>query len=265
MTLSIFSISSFFNAILVTVLADFGDKTWVLVVALAAWCPWCGNRSSNSVGLISTTYALVFLGTTAVLILRTLLMLVGVNPFNWDGFCEVVSSILVFFIAIKATVDYRLVVVDETYRRRDAPVSVSTVPRPAIQDDPEGYGATSSGGSAAPKSSKTFLEEPPEGWTQALLTAMVLPSLSVFFTEAGDRSEGVLNTGNALPLDIVVGAAVGFAISVAAAMTFGYILSRQLAEQWLLFGIDVAMWLLCFCCIRDTFMHLMIRDISSLT
>lgn len=250
--------SSIFHGFLLILLADVGDKTWGLVVAFTVWCPWCGLREAQA-ALMSMSYLLILLGCTGVLMFRCFLLAMGVDPFAWDGFAEVAASLLLLFVAARATIDFSNALTQRNVRRdrADQPLHAATSGARSQQasiedDDPEvtrGYGAT-------PK--LVVSPDGPQGWTEALLTALFLPSLAVLFAEAGDRSQGALRLSDFSRLDVSLGAMAGFFVSCLLAIIIGHYARWLVSELWQLFAVNVALWVVCLCCARDGLLRLVL-------
>lgn len=220
----------------------------MLTAVFSAWCPWNGIRQNNA-GLAALEYMLLFVGASAALISRTFLLALGVDPFGWDGFCEVAATILLFVLAIRATLEWRRLFSEDELTTNDA---ASAGEGRAIRDDPEASYGTIMG-----KWTKTL----PEGWCQVLSTALLLPSVTVFFAEAGDRSQDVLLTADHERVDLALGASLGFASSVAIAVCCGYVMKSQSTEKWLLFLVTSLFWMICIASLRDALMRLVLGTI----
>mmetsp|Transcript_94587 Transcript_94587/g.305373 ORF Transcript_94587/g.305373 Transcript_94587/m.305373 type:complete len:255 (-) Transcript_94587:108-872(-) len=245
-----FALGTFFHFWLLTVLADLGDKTFMLIAVFATWCPICGIRD-NSAGLAALEYLLLFLGSSGALVLRTILLAVGVNPFAWDGFCEVAATVILLVIGLRATYEWQRAVASPLgCDPAVGPLGVEEQ-RP-IADDPEakGYGTTDS-----------WLQEPPQGWFKVLCTALFLPSLTILFAEAGDRSQGVLMSAEHHRVDLALGASIGFINSVVLAVCCGYLVKRQVTVRWLLFMVFALVWLTCLSCLRDALVRLVLGSV----
>jgi len=257
------SFGSIFYSILLILLADFGDKTWALIAAFAVWCPWCGLRDRGAL-LMSTTYSLILVGCTGSLMARCFLLAVNVDPFQWDFFNEIAAVVMLVVFGVRATIDWRSVVAGNFVRRENEgfeaqpAMPLKPTPKTSLQDDPEsvaaGYGATGS----SPPGTAEWLKAPPEGWPQALLTALVLPMFTVLFVEAGDRSQGVLVITDWGRLDITLGAMIGFIVSCLGALLFGHAVRWKLSEAWLLFFVATTFWVVCFCSVRDAMLHMVL-------
>mmetsp|Transcript_138139 Transcript_138139/g.429415 ORF Transcript_138139/g.429415 Transcript_138139/m.429415 type:complete len:246 (-) Transcript_138139:26-763(-) len=241
-----FLVGTFFHCWILAILADLGDKTWMMTACFAAWCPVCGIRD-NTPGVSVLEYLLLFAGTSFTLILRTILLASGVDPFGWDGFCEVAGTVLLFLSGLRATWEWRNSLYEGGDELAVKPPSTADE-RAAIKDvetnKPEGW-------------------EPPQGWAKVLSTAMLLPSLVVLFTEAGDRSQGVLLTADYKRADTGLGASFGFISSCLLSVMTGFFIKRHLTVKWLLFWVTVLTWLVCISCLRDAIMRLILGTMPS--
>mmetsp|Transcript_45632 Transcript_45632/g.130224 ORF Transcript_45632/g.130224 Transcript_45632/m.130224 type:complete len:254 (-) Transcript_45632:37-798(-) len=244
-----FVVGTFFHFWILTVLADLGDKTFFIVATFSAWCPVCGIRE-HSAGLLALEYFLVFVGSSIALVMRTVLLSFGVNPFAWDGFCEVAATIILFLLAIKATYDWRQSLADEWEAGEAGSGIANGREKLSVKDDPEasGYGSASSG----------VWQRPEEGWAKVLLTALVLPGAAALFAEAGDRSQGVLMNTEHRRADLALGASLGFVASIATAVLCGFCVRRAVSPKWLLFFATSLLWLICISCLRDALMRLVL-------
>jgi len=248
----VFDVGTFFHCWLLAILADLFDKTWVTVVLLSAWCPVCGVRN-HSDGLASAEYTLIFLGTSVALVLRTVLLAFGVDPFAWDGFCEVAATVLLCFVALKATWDWRCAVADESdgngqpHSPQYEQIGSAAERLPLLDEGTDGKPEKASG---------SWRDGLPE--TKVLCTALLMPSILVLFTEAGDRSQGALMSAAHRRADLAIGASVGFTCSAALAVFFGYLVKRMFTTKWLLFILCALMWLICLCSLRDALLRLVL-------
>lgn len=84
-------------------LSELGDRTFVLTVMLAVWCPFRGIRSSEWRCL---QQLLVMLGTCTALAWRTAMVLLEVNVWRWDMRSEVVATVMLVFFSMKALIDF---------------------------------------------------------------------------------------------------------------------------------------------------------------
>lgn len=255
----VFEVGAFFQCILLALLAEFGDKTWVLTGICAVWCPWCGLR--DRVGtLLRIECLLVLVGVGSALTVRTVLLTLGVDPFPWDGFSTVAASIILLITAIRATFDWRCAVRDY-YEEREAALRHSEEGDPelkAIKNDSEGYGAT--GGTFSINYDRTCWE-----WTVLLALAFFFPLLLVVFAEAMDRSQGIVKSVDHKRADLAVGAPVGFFCASILAMLFGYATQRFCHDnRWLLLFVCVTLWILTLMSGRDALTRLVMGDLAKI-
>lgn len=254
-----FHVGTFFQCWLLAIFCEIGDKTFLAITAFAIWCPWCGLRKGSS-GLVALEYLLLWGGASIAMVARTFLLWWGVDPFGWDGFSCVVGASLLFLCAIAATVQWRRKVQDQG--EMDPGDEGQIAARPAAdaggseQSDPEatGYGAV-----AVPQ--KSLLQEPKEGWCQALTLALFLPGTVVLFAEGADRSQGVLLGTEHQRADLVLGASFGFITSTLMAVLFGYVISKQVQPKWMLFFLTCVLWALTISCTRDAIVRLLLGSI----
>mmetsp|Transcript_15174 Transcript_15174/g.43357 ORF Transcript_15174/g.43357 Transcript_15174/m.43357 type:complete len:247 (+) Transcript_15174:64-804(+) len=236
----VFDVGTFFHCWLLAALADLGDKTWMMVAVMSAWCPVCGIRD-NSPGVSVLEYLLLFAGASCALIIRTVLLAFGVDPFNWDGFCEVAATVILFFVGLKATYDWRSSLYEGGDELAVRPPG-TTEEHLAIKDVEKSDGSW----------------EPREGWFKVLSTAMLLPGLVVLFAEAGDRSQGILLTPQYRRGDLACGASLGFVTSSFLAVMAGFFVKRHVTVKWLLFWVFSLCWLVDISCLRDAILRLLL-------
>jgi len=252
----VFSFGEFFHCILLALLAEVGDKTWVLTSICAIWCPWEGLRN-HAAKLLRIECLLVLLGAGFALTVRTILIAFGVDPFYWDGFSNVAAGSILFICAIKATWDCRSAAREYLDAREAASLGLADTETSAIKDatDAEGYGAT--GGTFSINYDRSCWD-----WTVLLGLAFFFPFIIVVFAEAMDRSQGILQTVDHRRLDLAMGAPVGFFCAAILAVLFGYAVQTFMDDRrWSLLLVAAALWIETFSCARDALTRLVMGDL----
>jgi len=97
------------QAAVVQFLAELGDRNWVVVLFLAAWCPFWGLRAA---GQRWKETLLVAIGVGAALLVRSTLAVtltgVGVDNYSWArNMGRALSPLVLWALAVKAYMDYR--------------------------------------------------------------------------------------------------------------------------------------------------------------
>jgi len=244
----------FFKFFILTALAELGDKTFFLTVVFAIWCPWHGIRDGSK-NVAPMEYLLLLVGCSCALILRTLLLCTGVDPFQWDGFSAVAALVVLSLFAIKASAEWR-VLRNEMSRSQDEEASIQAAGEHQQVGDPEAmnYGTTAL---ALPPPDK----QETEPWWPILCTTAVLPCVTILFAEAMDRSSGILQVTERRRLDLFFGASFGFVAASAAAVFCGYVIQNHVSKQWLLFLVAGVLWIIAFCSLRDALVRLVLGDV----
>uniref|UniRef100_A0A7S4QGX9 GDT1 family protein n=1 Tax=Alexandrium monilatum TaxID=311494 RepID=A0A7S4QGX9_9DINO len=240
-----FQIGTLFHYWLLAMLADLGDKTWMMTTVCSAWCPICGIRD-NSPGVSVLEYLLLFVGASFALVLRSILLAFGINPFAWDGFCEVSATVILLLAGLKATYEWRCSLYEGGDELAVRPPSTAEE-RLAIKD--------------LENTGKDAGELDRWDWLKVLSTAMLLPGFIVLFTEAGDRSQGVLTTASNTRADFAIGASLGFVSSSLLAVVAGFVIKKRVTVKWLLFWVFALTWLVDISCLRDALLRLLLGSV----
>lgn len=271
-----FVMGTFFRFVLLAWLSELGDKTWWLTVAFIAWCPFHGFRYK-----VAQFYALectlVLLGSILMLTVRTILLSCGVNPFQWDGFCNVMAFLILLVCSLVCSVQWK-VSRDALYDPEQAGDHLVSSSKTS---NSEALVESGSGGGAGPEESTILygsygtLTAPKDNWSLARITifTFILPGATILFAEAMDRSQGVLIDVDHKRADLAFGAPIGFGLAELVAGGFGYMTRWLLSgnpqhgvtETRLLFCLMVIFWLVTICCLRDAVTRLVLGELPSST
>jgi len=120
------------RAVLVSLLGELGDKTFYLIVALAAWCPWQGLRSG---GHAPAECCLVFAGASAAFNVRAVLLASAQDSLQWGCWPAALASAALALMGAKAVVERR--------RACDADLNPFLVPKePSVECPEAGHGTS---------------------------------------------------------------------------------------------------------------------------
>lgn len=259
-----FTFGNLTHSYILALLAELGDKTWVLTCICAVWCPWNGLRERTP-KLLKIECLLVLMGAAFALTLRTVLIAFGVDPFYWDGFCNTAATIILFVCACRATWEWRCAIRDYQVARSEGVSSGakglgSTDPNAAITDavDPEKEGYGSMTGTFEINYNRTTFD-----WFVLLSLAFLFPAFSIVCAEAMDRSQGVLVQVDHQRADLALGAPLGFFTASCMAVLFGYVVQKCFEDlRWMLLVVSSVLWILMLCCFRDALLRLCMGDMK---
>lgn len=271
-----FVLGTFFRFALLAWLAELGDKTWWLTLAFIAWCPFHGLRYkvAQFYGLECT---LVLFGSILMLTVRTILLSCGLNPFQWDGFCNVMAFLILLVCSLVCSVQWKRSLDEQNYPEQAGDQLVLS----SKTGNSEALVESGSGSGAGPEESTTVygsygtLTAPKDRWSLARITVFtfILPGATVLFAEAMDRSQGVLIDVDHKRADLAFGAPIGFGLAELFAGGFGYMTrwflsgnpQRGVTETRLLFFLMIIFWLVTICCLRDAVTRLVLGELPSST
>jgi putative Ca2+/H+ antiporter (TMEM165/GDT1 family) len=267
-------------------LGELGDKTFLLTVIFAAWCPWDGVRKQeNRVAQL----ALVFSGALAALAVRTVLLATSTHTALAPAGFEVSSCVLLAVLGLKALYDLKQT--DPFARKLCEPVNPykfdsgggpgdepSNMPlsgwggggynglpgfaRPSPvpeMEQPNGGGFNSTGAyGAVPYAPPAggYLQDSGSNEVARLALAFVLPFVVEFIVEGGDKSFEALSDIHTWGVSVVAGAMLGFFIAVFLGMVLGFILERQLMDQQMLLLVTAVFFSLSLICLSQALLHL---------
>lgn len=270
-----FVFGTFFRFALLAWLAELGDKTWWLTVAFIVWCPFNGLRY-NIAKFYGLECTLVLCASISMLTVRTILLACGLNPFQWDGFCNVTAFLILLVCSLVCSVQWK--------RSLDAQYDPEQAGSQLVQSSKTNSDALAeSGGSVGvgPEESTTLygsygtLTAPKDNWSLAriVIFTFILPGATVLFAEAMDRSQGILIDVDHKRADLAFGAPIGFALSELFAGGFGYVTrwflsghpQHGVTETRLLFFLMLIFWLVTVCCLRDAVTRLVLGELPSST
>lgn len=228
--------------------AELGDRTFLLSVLLAAWCPIGGVRGGHN-AIIATLF--VLLGTTLALTCHTLLAVSGVSLTAWGGSVHVAGAVLFAAMACRAYMEMG-------NRQASAPVKEKEIaesdpgftPNPyasylvsrrppvgSIDDASDRQQHVASYGAAFAPSTAESPASSAWNWGPAI-GAFVSTFVIILLAELGDRSqlathEASLAPGSSWPT-LVFGAAFGYLIADGLAVLIGVMIRIQLSERQVL-------------------------------
>lgn len=244
---------------------EVGDKTFVLTVAFAVWCPWTGVRDTDD-GFKARCF--VFVGTMIALTIRIILLTSLVDPFFMEATFDYVSCFLLSMLALRAYIEMGRVeafeatmgLLGDKASGRDAKKDLETDAREDLPEEgwnqaafvappPLPAGTASDAmtpasserenyGSVSPRihSADGLLSERISDRLASLIISFVLPLITVFAVEAEDKSEvAIFLGGRSGNTDVATGAVLGLLPAVMFAVVLGYILERRLPDQWAAF------------------------------
>lgn len=92
------------RAVLISLLGELGDKTFYLILALAAWCPWQGLRSGAHA---PAERCLIFAGASAAFNVRAVLLSSAQDFMKWGCWPDAAACIVLALLGVKAALERR--------------------------------------------------------------------------------------------------------------------------------------------------------------
>jgi len=256
------------DAILRSLLAEFGDKTFFLTVAFSAWCPWKGVRKGWS-ALVERCF--VFVSTYGALVVRILMFNLLGDPSLWWG--TVLSSCTCLACVVMAAIAYKhhkaldnaqgkaLIEFNKHFGPAD-PRGIETgttwndvaFPRVPLASSSETYGSLL-------KSETSHVTEMPAKETPAKETgatdtaargplsqiirnmstssflATLLSFICTFCAEADDKRQSTTNMIRQSPTLFLIGSVIGLIPAVFAAVLLGYAMTCSFTDDKVVFAV----------------------------
>lgn len=227
-------------------LGELGDKTFLLAVVFAAWCPWEGVRRSET---SQFQQLMVFAGTTVALWARSLMLVTMADAQLWNGGFDLATCVALLLLIPKAHLDFvntedldskRREVVAAASRRSAGPSAMggmfgiwggSTSKDDDDDIEPESSFVAAYGTLAPPVSADGVFGERISDQLASTIISFVAPVLIIFSAEVDDKSEVVwLAAGGPQTRTDVIGALLGVSFAVSLAVFIGFVMERQMLD-----------------------------------
>lgn len=287
----------FGRSFLRAMLGELGDKTFFLVVMLAAWCPWEGVRSDGR----TFQQCLVFLGSTIALAVRIILLATLDDPNFHSWAFEVLACVLLLLMGLKAWIGIRTAAntLEEASAKKGHqagdPEAVkqsikteSTEPQwnnpfgttePIDDSSPAAEEGPTWNKEAFPFAPATTQQSTYGGVKEMTADGVLSNKLSdkflsgilsfmcscvlIFVAEADDKSESILVKAGRRGFDTALGAILGILPTIALAVLIGSIIERQLSAWHILSGVMATTFALTLISLSQALQHISVLNVGN--
>lgn len=280
-----FEFGTFFLSWLLAMSSDFLDASFLVTVSLTLYAPCCGFRDNEK--FFSLDRFLLFVGCSLALVMRTVLLFSDVDPLQWDGYCHVGASLMLFVFFVEAIMKWRRAVYgrsqlatnlgrrmpedrDSGARRARATNTASNMVedgrRPLALDNGANLviNTTTSSDGTTPLPAGSFeggVKDYSCKYVTEKLSHFFVPGIAILLVAAGDGQTTACSKLAHDRLDLAMGESVGLIISTMFAVLLGGFLKWYIHDAHLLLYISLVFFGECVVSIQGSIVDMLMKDL----